>query len=92
LIPQKIVRALLKKEGRNSTEAKQVCARGYERVFKENAVALAESGTEVKEVALNWGVSHWSLECWLKQSKIGKEKTQAGQREGKSFLQRELRR
>jgi transposase len=40
----------------------------YDREFKENAVALVESGKEVKEVARDLGVSHWSLKSWLKQS------------------------
>jgi transposase-like protein len=67
-------------------------ARRYDREFKENAVALVESGKEVKEVARDLGVSHWSLKSWLKQSKAGKDQTQAGTLEGESSLQRELRR
>jgi mRNA-degrading endonuclease RelE of RelBE toxin-antitoxin system len=65
-------------------------ARRYDREFKENAVALVESGKEVKEVARDLGVSHWSLKSWLKQSKAGKDQTQVGTLEGESFLQREL--
>ena len=67
-------------------------ARRYDREFKENAVALVESGKEVKEVARDLGVSHWALKSWLKQLKAGKDQTQVGTLEGESFLQRELRR
>jgi len=66
-------------------------ARRYDREFKENAVALVESGKEVKEVARDLGVSHWSLKSWLKHSKAGKDQTQVGTLEGESSLQRELR-
>ena len=67
-------------------------ARRYDREFKENAVALVESGKEVKEVARDLGVSHWSLKSWLKHSKAGKDQTQVGTLEGESSLERELRR
>ena len=67
-------------------------ARRYDREFKENAVALVESGKEVKEVARDLGVSHWSLKSWLKHSKAGKDQKQVGTLEGESSLQRELRR
>jgi transposase-like protein len=66
-------------------------ARRYDREFKENAVALVESGKEVKEVARDLGVSHWSLKSWLKHSKAGKDQTQVGTLEAESSLQRELR-
>jgi transposase-like protein len=67
-------------------------ARRYDREFKENAVALVESGREVKEVARDLGVSHWSLKNWCKQSRAGKEQTQVGTLDGESSLQREVRR
>lgn len=67
-------------------------ARRYDREFKENAVALVEGGKEVKEVARDLGVSHWSLKSWLKHSKAGKDQTQVGTLEGESSLERELRR
>jgi transposase-like protein len=67
-------------------------ARRYDREFKENAVALVESGREVKEVARDLGVSHWSLKNWCKQSQAGKEQTQVGTLDGESSLQREIRR
>jgi transposase-like protein len=67
-------------------------ARRYDREFKENAVALVESGREVKEVARDLGVSHWSLKNWCKQSQAGKEQTQVGTLDGESSMQREMRR
>ena len=36
-------------------------ARRYDREFKENAVVLVEIGKEIKEVARDLGISHWSL-------------------------------
>ena len=67
-------------------------ARRYDREFKENAVALVESGREVKEVARDLGVSHWSLKQWCKRSKAGKDQTQTGTMEGESSSHREIRR
>jgi transposase-like protein len=67
-------------------------ARRYDREFKENAVALVESGREVKEVARDLGVSHWSLNNWCTQSQAGKKQTQVGTLDGESSLQREVRR
>ena len=49
-------------------------ARRYDREFKENAVALVESGREVKEFARELGVSHWSLKQWCKRSKTSEDK------------------
>ena len=66
--------------------------RHYDRKFKENAVALVESGREVKEVARDLGVSHWSLKHWGKRSKACKEQTQAGTMDGDSSSHREIRR
>jgi len=51
-------------------------ARRYDREFKENAVALVESGKEIKEVARGLGILHWSLKEWCKRAKAGKEQAQ----------------
>ena len=67
-------------------------ARRYDREFKENAMALVESGREVKEVARDLGISHWSLKNWIKLAKAGKEQTQVGTMDGESPSQREIRR
>ena len=67
-------------------------ARRYDREFKENAMALVESGREVKEVARDLGISHWSLKNWIKLAKAGKEQTQVGTMDGESSSQREIRR
>ena len=67
-------------------------ARRYDREFKENAVALVESGKEIKEVARDLGISHWSLKNWCKRAKAGKDQTQVGTMDGESGSQREIRR
>ena len=67
-------------------------ARRYDREFKENAMALVESGREVKEVARDLGISHWSLKNWIKLAKAGKEQTPVGTMDGESSSQREIRR
>jgi transposase len=67
-------------------------SRRYDREFKENAVALVESGRDIKEVARDLGISHWSLKNWCQRSKAGQEQTQVGTLEGENSLQRELRR
>ena len=47
-------------------------ARRYDREFKENAVALVQSGRTITEVARDLGVSHWSLNRWVKDAEAGK--------------------
>jgi len=46
-------------------------ARRYDREFKENAVALIQSGRSITEVSHDVGVSHWSLSRWLKAAENG---------------------
>ena len=41
-------------------------SRRYDREFKENAVALIQSGRSITEVSRDLGVSDWSLRQWLK--------------------------
>ena len=88
----KIREGLAKRERTKMETTQSRYARRYDREFKENAVALVESGREVKEVARDLGVSQWSLKNWCKQSKAGKEQTQVGTLDGESSLQREVRR
>jgi transposase-like protein len=88
----KIREGLTKRERTKMETTQSRYARRYDREFKENAVALVESGREVKEVARDLGVSHWSLKNWCKQSQAGKEQTQVGTLDGESSLQREVRR
>jgi transposase-like protein len=73
-------------------ETQRRYARRYDREFKENAVALVESGRELKEVARDLGVPHWSLKNWCKRAKAGKEQTQVGTMVGESSSHREIRR
>ena len=46
-------------------------ARRYDREFKQNAVALIQSGRSITEVSRDLGVSHWSLSRWLKDAQCG---------------------
>jgi transposase-like protein len=46
-------------------------ARRYDREFKQNAVALVQSGRSIKEVARDLGVSDWSLRHWMQQIEQG---------------------
>ncbi len=45
-------------------------ARRYDREFKENAVALAESGRTLTEVSRNLDVSHWVLNRLVARSSV----------------------
>src|SRR5215210_2413729 len=45
--------------------------RRYDREFKENAVALVQSGRSATQVARDLGVSTWSLNRWVQQARAG---------------------
>jgi transposase len=67
-------------------------ARRYDREFKENAVALVQSGRRITEVARDLGVSHWSLNRWVKDAEAGKILSQPRTLAAERPEQRELRR
>jgi transposase-like protein len=67
-------------------------ARRYDREFKENAVALVESGRTITEVARDLGVSHWSLNRWVKDARAGRRLNQPKNLATETPEQRELRR
>jgi transposase-like protein len=67
-------------------------ARRYDREFKENAVALVESGRTVTEVARDLGVSHWSLSRWVHRARAGCAQCEPRSLAAESPEQRELRR
>jgi transposase len=67
-------------------------ARRYDREFKENAVALVQSGRRISEVARDLGVSHWSLNRWVKDAEAGKILSQPRTLAAERPEQRELRR
>lgn len=46
--------------------------RRYDREFKNNAVALVQSGRTVTEVARDLGVSKWSLGHWAREARNGR--------------------
>jgi transposase-like protein len=66
--------------------------RRYDREFKENAVALVQSGRTVGEVARDLGVSQWSLNRWVKDGEAGKILREPRTLAAETAEQRELRR
>jgi transposase-like protein len=67
-------------------------ARRYDREFKENAVALIQSGRSITEVSRDLGVSHWSLSRWLKDAQSGQVLSEPRTLSSETPEQRELRR
>lgn len=67
-------------------------ARRYDREFKQNAVALVQSGRSVTEVARDLGVSHWSLNRWVKDTLSGQNLSEPKTLSTETPEQRELRR
>jgi transposase len=68
------------------------CARRYDSEFKEQAVALIQSGRSITEVSRDLGVSHWSLSRWLKASQSGHALSESKTLSSETAEQRELRR
>jgi transposase-like protein len=68
------------------------CARRYDRDFKQQAVALIQSGRSITEVSRDLGVSHWSLSRWLKASQSGQALSEVKTLSSETPEQRELRR
>ena len=67
-------------------------ARRYDREFKQNAVALIQSGRSITEVSRDLGVSHWSLSRWLKDAQSGQVLSEPKRLSSETPEQRELRR
>lgn len=67
-------------------------SRRYDREFKENAVALIQSGRSITEVSRDLGVSHWSLSRWLKAAQGGEALGEPKTLSSETPEQRELRR
>jgi transposase len=67
-------------------------ARRYDREFKQNAVALIQSGRSITEVSRDLGVSHWSLSRWLKDAQGGLSLSEPKTLSAETPEQRELRR
>jgi transposase len=67
--------------------------RRYDREFKENAIALVDSGRSIKTVARDLGVSDWSLRHWIQQrTKADQSVTEPATLAKETAEQRELRR
>ena len=66
--------------------------RRYDREFKENAVALVQSGRSATQVARDLGVSTWSLNRWVQQARAGSTQGEPNTLAAETPGQRELRR
>jgi transposase len=66
--------------------------RGYEREFKNNAVALVRGGRTITEVARDLGVSKWSLGLWVRRAEEGQPLSEPRTLALERPEQRELRR
>jgi transposase-like protein len=52
-------------------ETKSKSSRRYDAEFKQNAVALVQSGRTLRSVSADLGVSTWSLRQWIARQKNG---------------------
>jgi transposase len=67
-------------------------SRRYDREFKENAVALIQSGRSITEVSRDLGESGWSLRQWLKTIEGGQALNESKRLSSETPEQREIRR
>ena len=67
-------------------------SRRYDREFKENAVALIQSGRSITEVSRDLGVSDWSLRQWLKSIEGAQVLNESKRLSSETPEQREIRR
>ncbi len=67
-------------------------SRRYDREFKENAVALIQSGRSITEVSRDLGVSDWSLRQWLKAIGGAQALNESKRLSSETPEQREIRR
>ena len=67
-------------------------SRRYDREFKENAVALIQSGRSITEVSRDLGVSDWSLRQWLKTIEGAQALNESKRLSSETPEQREIRR
>jgi len=73
-------------------EAKSKFARRYDAEFKQNAVALVQSGRGINEVARDLGCSTWSLGRWVAAKQNGGTLTEPKTLAAETPEQRENRR
>ncbi|MEO7298950.1 MAG: transposase, partial [Verrucomicrobiota bacterium] len=52
-------------------ETKSKSSRRYDAEFKQNAVALVQSGRTIRSVSTDLGCSTWSLRLWVAEIKNG---------------------
>lgn len=73
-------------------ETKSKSSRRYDAEFKENAVALVQSGRTLREVCRDLGCSTWSLRLWVAEIKNGGALSQPKTLAAETPDQREIRR
>jgi transposase-like protein len=73
-------------------ETKSKSSRRYDAEFKQNAVALVQSGRTLREVCRDLGCSTWSLGRWVADIKNGGALSQSKTLAAESPAQREIRR
>ena len=66
--------------------------RRYDREFKENAVALVQSGRKISSVARDLGVTTWSLGRWVQSARAGVPQRESATLVSETPEQREMRR
>ena len=66
--------------------------RRYDREFKQQAVALIQSGRSITELSRDLGVSQWSLSRWLKATQSGEALSEPSTLSSETSEQREIRR
>ena len=66
--------------------------RRYDREFKENAVALVQSGRTISSVARDLGVTTWSLGRWVQAAKGGVTQRESATLAAETPEAREMRR
>jgi transposase-like protein len=73
-------------------ESNSKFARRYDAEFKQNAVALVQSGRSISEVCRDLGCSTWSLGRWVAAKQNGGRLTEAKTLAAETPDQREVRR
>ncbi|MBI1176573.1 transposase [bacterium] len=73
-------------------ETRSKFARRYDAEFKQNAVALVQSGRSISEVCRDLGCSSWSLGRWRHAAQKGDPLTEPKTLAAETSEQRELRR
>ena len=77
---------------KKAMETKSKCSRRYDAEFKQNAVALVQSGRTLRSVSGDLGCSTWSLRQWVAEEKSGGALSEPKTLAAETPDQREIRR